>query len=100
MTDIQVFKPTAKGLRSERANLDPDDRFIFTGPREAICYNVTTGKIIEPFMIKSKDSFVEPVGDEVQPKLVLAAPVWRMYSRHKDKLEEMAKKYHFKIVKD
>jgi len=74
---LKIYKFNEKGLMASNSN-EPTDRMIFTGPKTAICYNVETKELIEPFMNKSRDSFVVEV-DEMLPQLKVTEEVDRQY---------------------
>jgi hypothetical protein len=76
---LKVYRPTAKALR--RGGLKATDRFIFTGPREAICFNEETREIIEPFMLKTIDCFVQEDTHPFVPNLILTEALKREYTQ-------------------
>ena len=97
----QVYKASTKGLAAD-SGLESTDRMIFTGAKSAICYDITTGEVIEPFLLKSKDSYVTLVDEtEKQPPLKLTPIYWRMYSANekvKAELRILAGDYNIEII--
>lgn len=94
---VQIYKPSPKGLRGRGpfggSHLEPTDRFIFTGPRSAICYHAETGEVIEPFMFKSRDSYVT-LTNETPPALRIPMDVWTgTLPRHQPELRKLAREY-------
>jgi hypothetical protein len=96
----QVYKATQKGLDAPGSDLEPTDRFLFTEQRVAICYDITTGEIIEPFMIKTRDSFIVAIEEEVPP-LVIKPILWRMYNGNEKiraELRALASEHSIEII--
>ncbi len=94
MTPI-IYKPTAKAIK--RGALEATDRFIFTKADEAICFNVLTRKVIEPFMRKTVDSHVAIDATASADDLVIPAVVIRMYDAHMTAIDAMAALYNMTI---
>jgi hypothetical protein len=83
----KVYRPTPKALG--KGALEPTDRFIFTGPMEAVCFNDETRVIIEPFMLKSIDCHVQEDTKPFVPNLILTDSLKREYT--KEQLDPITK---------
>jgi hypothetical protein len=92
-----IYKPTTKAIK--RGALEPTDRLIFTKSNEAICFDVETRKVIEPWMRKTIDSHVMVDTTASANDLVIPEAVMRMYRGHMTALVALAEQYNIQLAK-
>lgn len=86
-----IYKPSPKGLRSHRAKMSEDDRFIFLNAGSAIWFK-TTGKIVQvDVLYRNPDSHLVATEEKVSDYTFTIHPGERKHAeRYKMKLPPIA----------